>query len=320
MEEYSRDVLVRTPNWVGDSVLSFPSLKAIAESAERVTVIAHPRTASLFGKLKWVDEVFSFKAKRELLQLSLKLRSHKFSTGIVFPFSFTSAGFIFLTGARERIGYSGGLRRIFLTKVLKLPKDYRDRHLALTYFELAKLVNPNARYSNPVLPVESAPPASLIIGVAPGATFGPAKRWRIDRFIELINRLVAHYGCKVYIFGGPREAPIEIQLKRPIRTMVEDFTGKTDILETAYHIAQCRIMITNDTGLMHLAAAVGTPVVALFGSTSPSWTGPLGQGHSIIRKNLPCSPCYRRRCPYGTYDCLNRITVEEVLDCVRKYL
>ncbi len=320
MGEHRKDVVVRVPNWIGDAVLSFPSLKAIAEVAGKTTVVSHSRTAPLFEGLGWVDEVFSFESKRELLQLSLKLKSEGFVTGIVFPFSLSSAMFIALSGAGERIGYSTGLRKVFLTEGLKLPKDYRNQHLTKTYFELAKSINPDAQYSHPVLEVQSSPRGSMLIGIAPGATYGPAKRWKTERFVELVNRVVGSYGCQVHVFGGTGDTPLEPELNGSVRSNVEDFTGKTSIMETASLIAHCRVMVTNDTGVMHLAAAVGTPVIALFGSTNPSWTGPLGPDHSIIKKTLPCSPCYRRRCRYGTYDCMNRISVEEVLDCVRKYL
>ncbi len=320
MGEYQKDVVVRVPNWIGDAILSFPSLKAIAGIAGRVTVVSHSRTAPLFGKLQWVDEVLSFRCKKELFWHSLKLRSRKLSTGMVFPFSFSSAGFIYLAGAEERIGYSLGLRRMFLTEALRLAEDYRSQHLAYTYFRLATSIHPGAQYSHPLLPVRSSSRDGLLIGIAPGATFGPAKRWRSEKFVKLVDRLVNLSGCRIYVLGGKEESPMKSKLSNPVRSKVEDYTGKTDILTAASLIAQCKVMVSNDTGILHLAAAVGTPVIALFGSTNPSWTGPLGQNHSIIRKNLPCSPCYHRRCPYGTYDCLNKITVEEVLDCVKKYL
>jgi len=320
MEEFQKDVLVRVPNWIGDAILSFPSLKAIADSAARISIISHAQTAPLFKQLKWVDELFPFESKRELFRLSLKLRSRKFSAGVVLPFSFSSAGFLCLAGADKRIGYWRGLRRIFLTEALELPRDYRAQHLVYTYFRLSRPLSPHAHYSHPALVVPSSPTNGHLIGIAPGSTFGPAKRWRSEKFTELANRLVTLCDCRIYVFGGKEESPIRPDLDAPVKEKVQDFTGRIDILETASLIAQCKVMVTNDTGLMHLACAVGTPVIALFGSTDPRWTGPLGQGHSVIRKPLSCSPCYRRRCPYGTYECLERIEVDEVLHRVQECL
>ncbi|KPJ60389.1 MAG: hypothetical protein AMJ46_06385 [Latescibacteria bacterium DG_63] len=320
MEEYRTDVLVRTPNWIGDAILSFPALKAIAKKVERTTVISHSRTAPLFSRSGLAHEVFSFRSTHELFRISISMRSRHFALGIVFPFSFSSAAFMALTGVRTRIGYSTGPRRVFFTHPLRLPRNYRERHLVETYFQLARAVDPDAQYSHPLLPVESSCTPGVAVGIAPGATFGPAKRWGIQRYVELVKRIVGLYGCEVHIFGGPDEHPLEFELDRSVRVMVKDFTGKTDILKTASLIAQCKLMICNDTGIMHLAAAVGTPVIALFGSTNPSWTGPLGPAHSVLRKPVPCAPCYQRTCPYGTNECLRAISVEEVVDCVNRYL
>jgi lipopolysaccharide heptosyltransferase II len=320
MGEHQTNVVVRTPNWIGDAVLSFPSLKAIAQISERITVVAHSRTAPLFGKLSWVAEIRSFRSKKELLGNSLRLRSREFSKGVVFPLSLSSAGFIFLCGARERIGYSGGLRGVLLTQSIPLRGDYRSLHLARTYFELARTMDPAAAYSHPVLPVGPSPSHPRLVGIAPGASYGPAKRWRRERYVTLVNSLVQLRDCQVFVFGGPGEPPIRQEFDPVVRKRVEDYTGRADILQTAELVSQCRVLVTNDSGIMHLAAAVGTSVVALFGSTNPSWTGPLGKDHSVVRKPVSCSPCYRRRCSYGTYECLEKINVEEVLGCVEKYL
>jgi lipopolysaccharide heptosyltransferase II len=319
MEEHRKDVVARAPNWIGDTIMSLPSLKAIADVASSLTVVAHSRSAPLLQKLEAIDRVIAFASKRELLGISLSLRSRKLTTGIVFPRSFSSAVSLWATGAGRRIGYSGGLRDLFLTDVVRLRGDHRREHLVETYLRLARTVNPEAYYSSPELTLGASVIPGLV-GVAPGATYGPAKRWRMERFLELIRRVVNECGCRVYVFGGPLEAPLESHLEATTRSRVQDFTGKTPLLETASLMAQCRVVVTNDTGLMHLAAALGRPVVALFGSTSPDWTGPLGENHSVIRKEIDCSPCYRRTCPKETYECLDRIAVEEVLESVRGYL
>jgi heptosyltransferase-2 len=266
-----------------------------------------------------IDRLVPFRSRRELLASSLSMRENGLTAGVVFPDSLSSAFFLYLTGARRRIGYSGGVRGIFLTETIRPPENRRSEHLVETYFRLARSVNPDALLSHPELKIDSETVPGLL-GVAPGATYGPAKRWMMDRFVELIGRAVRECGCRVQVFGGPLEVPVAPHLDRDTRSRVEDFTGRASLRETASLMARCQVVVTNDTGLMHLACAVGTPVIALFGSTNPSWTGPLGQHNSIIRKEIDCSPCYRRTCPRGAYECFEQISVAEVLDSIRTYL
>jgi heptosyltransferase-2 len=156
-----------------------------------------------------------------------------------------------------------------------------------------------------------------LIGMNPGATYGIAKCWYPGRFGELGKKLREKWKSNLLLFGKEEEKAIAeetIQQNGGI-----DLTGKTNLLQLAALLERCHLLVTNDTGTMHVAAAVGTPVVALFGSTDPSTTGPWGEGHVVIRKDLPCSPCLKRTCSTD-HRCMELITVDEVEEIVSKKL
>jgi heptosyltransferase-2 len=153
----------------------------------------------------------------------------------------------------------------------------------------------------------------------PGATYGLAKCWSTRRFGELGKRLCEKWKATLLLFGKEEEGPIAKEILRNLENGGIDLTGKTRLLQLAALLERCRLLVTNDTGTMHVATAVGTSVIALFGSTDPSVTGPWGDGHVVVRKDVPCSPCLKRICPTD-HQCMELITVDEVLKECGKYL
>ena len=162
-----------------------------------------------------------------------------------------------------------------------------------------------------------------MVALGPGATYGPAKRWPLGYWKQLIALMLESGKETLLVLGGPEEKEYLEDLWKGLSDKhaprLVSLVGKTSPLMLAAVLDQCKLLITNDTGPMHVAAAVGTPTVALFGSTSPTWTRPFGLGHEVIYKAVECSPCYQKTCPIG-YICLNRITVDEVLRTVQKKL
>ena len=158
-----------------------------------------------------------------------------------------------------------------------------------------------------------------LIGMNPGATYGLAKCWDPDRFGELGKRLANKWQTKVLLFGRGEERPLVQEILRHLGTNGIDLTGRTGLLQLAALLERCTLLVTNDTGTMHVAAAVGTLLVALFGSTPPLTTGPWGEGHAVVRKDVPCSPCWKRICPTD-HQCMERITVDEVEEVVDRQL
>jgi len=153
----------------------------------------------------------------------------------------------------------------------------------------------------------------------PGATYGLGKCWYPERFGELGKRLFKKWKATVLLFGKEEERPIVNEILQHLKEGGIDLTGKTRLLQLAALLERCQLLVSNDTGTMHVATAVGTPVVALFGSTDPSITGPWGDGHVVIKKDVPCSPCLKRICPTDRR-CMTLITVGEVEEVVERKL
>jgi heptosyltransferase-2 len=158
-----------------------------------------------------------------------------------------------------------------------------------------------------------------LIGMNPGATYGLAKCWYPDRFGKLGKRLAEKWQARILLFGKEEERPIADEILQYLGTDGIDLTGKTGLLQLAALLERCTLLVTNDTGTMHMATAVGIPVAALFGSTPPLATGPWGEGHVVVRRDVPCSPCWKRICPKD-HRCMELITVDEVEKVVDKQL
>jgi heptosyltransferase-2 len=154
-----------------------------------------------------------------------------------------------------------------------------------------------------------------LIGMNPGATYGLAKCWHPERFGELGRRIFNEWNASILLFGKEEEQPIAREILQHLKGRGINLAGKTNLLQLAALLECCQLLVTNDTGTMHVATAVGTPVVALFGSTDPLITGPWGDGHVVIRKDVPCGPCLKRICPTD-HRCMELITVDEVEEAV----
>ena len=324
METCKKDIVVRTPNWIGDAILSIPAIETAASVANRLCVIAHQRTSEIFKNLPYVTDIFSFSNRTDLFKISKRLRKERYDVGVVFPFSFSSSFSIFLCGVKERIGYLTEHRGLFLSKKLKLPDDYRERHLVNTYIDLARILSPKIVSTIPhIIPPENIHFSDIPhpwVGIAPGATYGSAKRWALKNFALVGDELTKRYKAKVFIFGGYEEKEIALKMSEYMEEDPINLVGKVPLIEAASIMKQCDLFICNDTGIMHLAAAVGTPTIAIFGSTNPKWTGPLGENHTVIKIELDCSPCYERTCRKHTYECLKSIGVDEVMVYVKNYI
>ncbi len=322
------NVLVRAPNWIGDAVIStsfLAALRAIQPSA-RVTVLAHARVEPVFRHNPAVDEIVGFGGRAGLWRRSLDLRKRAFDSAYVLPLSFSSALAAALTGAGRRTGYGSEHRGRLLTDAHAFDEGaFRSRHLVADYLALLGsagavpppevfLLEGEVRWAQQWLDGRGLSGGG-VVGFGPGATYGPAKRWPPDRWIELGRRLKQR-GSRVLIFGSFAESRECKEIERNIGTTAVSLAGGMDLRQSAALIAHCRAFVTNDTGVMHLAAAVGTPVVALFGSTNPSWTGPWGGRHAVLRSHEPCSPCYARTCRFGHYACLRKLSVDRVLDAL----
>jgi lipopolysaccharide heptosyltransferase II len=159
----------------------------------------------------------------------------------------------------------------------------------------------------------------LQIGLSPGAEYGPAKRWLPERFAEAAVKVAAQAPVRWVLFGTPKDAEIGEQIATGLGDSCVNRIGQTTLDQLILALRQCRLLLTNDTGTMHLASLLGVPVVAIFGSTEPGLTGPLGDHHIVLRHHVECSPCFLRKCPID-FRCMKAVAVQEVVDAVLSIL
>ncbi len=322
-------ILVRSPNWIGDAVMSLGFLAALrkARPQDEISVLAHQGVAELFPGHPAVNGLVVFRRGESLFSIASRIRERGFSYGYILPLSFSSAAMVYLAGIPVRIGYDSEWRGWMLTEEQRYRKEeFRSRHLLEGYCRLLKQPTVPEAPAIHLSPDESGWAKrwleehgleDRLIGLGPGATYGPAKRWPMERWIELGGGLAAG-GSRILIFGSTSEQALCRDIAAGIGRAAVSCAGETGLRQSAALLAKCGLFVSNDTGVMHLAAAAGTKVVALFGSTNPHWTRPWGQGHSILYSGEPCSPCYLRTCRYGHYRCLEGISVKSVLEAIDK--
>jgi heptosyltransferase-2 len=335
-----RTIVVRSPNWIGDCVLSAPAILGVRDRYPdaRLTVVAHSRVKDLLSMLPGIDCVKEFdsakagRGLRSMNRFAQTIWKEPIDLFIVFPMSFSSALMSYLSGARRRIGYASEMRRPLLNEPLVLPRDHRQRHLLLTYSDLVREVGVDGDLGEPrlVAPRSSSVGERLLldsgvrsettlVGIAPYASYGPAKRWALDRYRELGMELAKRHDCVTVVLGGKED--VQDGDRRGFEgSSFVDLCGRLSLGEAAWVMARCRCLVSNDTGIAHVAAALGTPVVSVFGSTSPVWTAPLGRGNRVLYRQVECSPCFKRVCRFGHYRCLTDVEVGAVLDCVEGIL
>lgn len=326
MEDVRR-IIIRGTNWVGDSVITQPAvtaLRALAPEA-RIDIIAPIHIVPLWENEQAVDGVLPIPRPtpfREKTAIIRKLRDGKYDLGLLLPNSFESALWFYLGGVKRRVGFRTCGRGFMLTTAITPPPD--DSHQVFRYLSLAGTLGAVAQKPVPSITLTAAREAwardflrgrdvregVALMGINPGAAYGPAKCWPPERFAELIRTAHEKSGMRTLIVGAPGDRPLARKTDELSGHLAINAAGETDIMQCAALIAQCRVFVSNDTGPMHLAAAVGTPVVALFGPTIPGATGPRGI-HTVIHKETPCAPCEFRECPRD-HRCMRAITADEV--------
>jgi heptosyltransferase-2 len=314
-------LLVRAPNWIGDLVLSLPALRDLRRDfpAARLTVLARPWVAGLYEAVPDVDAVEQ--SRGEAADAGL-LRG-RFDAALLLPNSFGTALAAWRAGIPERWGYSTDGRGLLLTRRCRVPASVRGRSQVYYYramlegLGLATEGPPDASLDCPA--AWAAEADALLgdegpwIGVNPGAFYGTAKRWLPERFGAVAELVARRVGAKIAILGGPAERPLGEAIAAQLRAPVRLLSGETTLPGLVGVLKRLRLLLTNDSGPMHLAAALGTPLVAVFGSTDWNETAPVGRNAVLVREELDCSPCLLRECPID-HRCMTRIGVERVAE------
>jgi heptosyltransferase-2 len=330
-----RQIVVRSPNWVGDAVMSLPVLRGLQRlfPQARITVLAARRVAGLFQGQPGVAEIVTYPYGRGKFQVLWGLRG-RFDLGLALPNSLESALGLWLLGVPVRVGYNADARRPFLNVAVTGRRSLAGLHLVYYYLGILSALGELAELAPPALhlaPPEIAAAAALLaaaplngaagpwVGLSPGAAYGPAKRWPPERVAALGADLHREYQARLVLLGGPAERPVADQIKELLGCPVLDLVGRTELRQVLAVLSLLNVLVTNDSGLMHAAAALGVPLVAIFGSTDPMVTGPFSPRATVLHHPQDCSPCFKRTCDIG-YPCLNAITVADVMAAVRPWL
>lgn len=328
------------PNWIGDFVMATPVLSHLRKKFPEAEIVAMCRGVSgqLLEKDADVDEVFQFKKEKwisrheEQRNVVKSIQQGEYDLGVLLPNSFSSAWFFFRGNVKHRLGYKGHKRQLLLTHPLNPPKKIKSQHLVHTYQMILEPLGIDQFSLPPRLYICNSEIGSAknlvkklgykegmkLVGINPGAAYGSAKCWLPDRFREVVNQLLEDPNVFILFFGDSGGAPLVEEIIQDISPRVVSLAGKTSLRALSSLISICDVLLTNDSGPMHIAAALNTPLVALFGSTSDVATGPYGS-EGVIHKHVSCSPCYLRTCPID-FRCMKEISVDEVVNALRKKL
>ena len=324
-----KHLVILAPNWLGDAVMALAAIADVRRALPEATiaVAARPAIAPMFRLVPDVNEVVTLE-RRGWLQLGADLRGRQFDAALLLPNSLHSALTVARAGVTERWGYRRDGRGQLLTRAVPPPSGL---HQVKYYQQLVDALGfPNGA-SEPRLAVsaQSRQAAARLleeagwdgrapfVALAPGAAYGGAKRWPPERFASLALELAADGVPTVMIgSGGDRDTAAEVKQAAP---QVIDLVGRTDLSQLAGVLALARTLVSNDSGAMHLAAAVGTPVTAVFGPTDERATRPLGERHAILTANVWCRPCMLRECPLD-HRCMRDIDTTRVVAAARRVL
>ncbi len=317
--------MVRATNWLGDAVMSLPALRAIRQifPHAHIAVIARPSVAELYSRETAVNEIIPYGAAGFLAKnaFAAGLRAHRFDCAILLQNAFDAAFLAWRAGIPERIGYDRDGRGLLLTRAIDVPEPGEiPRHERFYYMELLRRAGLMEHYSDTgairLDNITGAREAGLRrladmgiagqpVGVSPGAAYGNAKRWLPERFAETARKLSA----PVLVFGSPSEHDLCARVAAD--TGGFNLAGATSLREFIELASVCRLFLTNDSGAMHVASAVGVPTVAVFGATDDTTTGPTGASARVVRAHAECSPCLLRECPID-HRCMIRVTSDQV--------
>jgi heptosyltransferase II len=304
-------LLVRSSNWLGDAVMSIPAVEACKTGRPdlHLTVLAPAKLAALWRRVPAVDEVIAIESGESPHALGKRVKK-QFDAALLFPNSLRSALEARALGIRHVVGYPGHQRRWLLKRVPPFAPDAGGHH-ANRFMRLAAFYGANVSPDNPMFARrKQSARAKPHIGVCPGAEYGPAKRWPAERFAAAMREFQAERPAEWVLFGVAGDAPAGETIAAGCDFEVTSRIGSTSLDQLMDELAACDALLTNDTGTMHLAAFLGVPTVAIFGSTEPDLTSPLGDFHQILRHKVDCSPCFLRECPID-FRCMTRIEPSE---------
>ncbi|MBI5970736.1 MAG: lipopolysaccharide heptosyltransferase II [Deltaproteobacteria bacterium] len=342
MDKGFKKILVRAPNWIGDAVMSLPALSALKAlyPASEISVLAKARVAPVYFNNPDVSAVIVYddagrhKGLLGRFNLASEIKEKGFDAAVLFQNAFDAAFLSFIAGIPARVGYARDFRRRLLTLPIDVTPEIKTRHQIQYYLNIVVAMGGHA--PSPSIPAvylsaeeeqwakgflkENSLEGRVLVGAAPGASYGQAKRWAPAHFAAALTGLSLGYGAVSLIFGSSVDKAECEAVSSLIKTQRINLCARLTLRQFMSLLAHLRVFITNDSGPMHLSAAVGGATVAIFGSTDPALTGPVGEKAAVVIKKIVCSPCFDRVCRYGHYKCLSGISAAEVMDAAGVYI
>ena len=338
-------ILIKGTNWIGDAVMSIPAMRRIRTAFPDAFIALHTRTwaEGVFQDMELFDEIISYEPAgskmRTVIEQSTTLRRCSFDAAVLLPNSFESALTTALAGIARRFGYRTDGRRVLLTDSLPVPEWKSKRHESEFYLNLADLMIRSI--GGAVSDIAAVPPLSVssermraaekrlmslgitlespIIAIGAGSTNSMAKRWPVEYFARLCDSFSDSLGAQILLLGSPNEAEVGAALSYLSGAKILDLTGKTDLAEATAMLGIVDLFVSNDMGLAHIAAGLGTPTLTIFGPTNETATAPLGPNARFAREVVECSPCMLRECPID-HRCMLRLTPERVFETATEML
>jgi len=321
-------ILVFAPNWLGDAVMALPAVADLRHRLPETTidVAARPSIAPLFTMVPTINRVITLDTRDPTGE---QLRQGRYDAALLLPNSFNAARMAWRAGIRERWGYRADFRTLLLTRGITAPTRLHQteyyRHLVRALgFGGAPAIEPRIeltdshREAGRALLTEQGWTGRLqLVAVAPGAAFGGAKRWPAQSFASLVDGLTAS-GLRSVLIGAAADRPAatEVLMAAQASPAPLNLVGQTDLPTLGGVLGECRALVTNDSGAMHFAAALGLPVIAMFGPTRERETHPIGERHAVLTHPVWCRPCMLKECPL-THGCMTGIGVDAVLAATR---
>jgi heptosyltransferase II len=329
-------ILIRATNWVGDAIMALPALRAVRTHFPdaAITILARNYIADIYQYEHICQRLMVLDDTQRVIG---ELRAEKFDVALLLQNAFQAAWIAWRAAIPKRIGYARDGRSLLLTKPIRVPKSGEvPAHEQFYYLELLRrsgwidslpaesfialtIPEENRQRASESLAAVGARAGRLRVAVGAGASYGSAKCWPPDRFAELLNRLQEKMEADIVLFGTASEAAVSAAITSGMRHPPIDLTGKTSVADLPALLSQCHLFIGNDSGAMHVAAAVGLPVVAIFGPTDPFGTAPVTPRCTVVQERPYCNPCFLRRCPTD-HRCMKRVTPDAVEGAARQWI
>ncbi len=347
-EEVER-LLIRGTNWVGDAVMSIPAMREIRRIFPRadISLLVKPWVRDVYSAVDFIDALVDYDCEgihqgwTGVWRLASQIRQGSYDAAILLQNAFEAAFITWMAGVPIRVGYARDARGILLTHPCEIDPGLEQMHQAFYYLGIltaAGLLDPQCckkpgyplsikigvceadrASARGILRGQGIEPGETIVGLNPGAYYGGAKRWLSERYALVADALAVRRGVRIAIFGSANERRIAEDVAAQMANPPIVLAGRTTLGQLMGLISECSLLITNDSGPMHLAAALDVPQLAIFGSTSEVATGPLSERAEVIKEQVECNPCFLRECPID-FRCMTGITVERVLSAAEKRL